>query len=78
MERQIDLEVFRKGPRPAQRKAIELYPDVGVAGSPLNKEFVERAKRYQTEKKEFFAQPDWPVRLAKECREALAAKPEAK
>ena len=69
---------FAKAATAAQQKAIELYPDVGVAGSPLNKEFVERVKRYQTEKKEFFAEPDWPVRLAKECSEALAAKPVAK
>ena len=75
MERQDELEIFRKNPKAAQRKAIELYPDLSVAGSPLNKEFVERTKRYQTEKKAFFAEPDWPVRLAKECSEALAAKP---
>ncbi len=59
----------------AQRKAIELYPDLGVADSPLNKEFVERVKIYRIEKKEFFAEPDWPVRLAKECSDALNAKP---
>ena len=59
----------------AQRKAIELYPDLGVADSPLNIEFVLRVKSYRIEKKEFFAEPDWPVRLAKECSEALTAKP---
>ena len=62
----------------AQLKAIELYPELAVAGSPLNKEFVERVKRYQTEKKEFFTEPDWPIRLAKECSEDLRAKPVAK
>jgi hypothetical protein len=61
----------------AQRKAVELYPDLGVAGSPLNKEFVDRVKRYQAEKKEFFAEPDWPIRLAKECSEYLKANPAA-
>ena len=66
---------FAKVATAAQQKAIELYPDVGVADSPLNKEFVERVKRYQTENKEFFAEPDWPVRLAKECSEELVAKP---
>ena len=59
----------------AQRKAIELYPDLAVADSPLNKEFVSRVKSYRIEKKEFFAEPDWPLRLAKECSEALTAKP---
>ena len=59
----------------AQRKAIELYPDLSVADSPLNKEFRERMTIYRIKKKEFFAEPDWPVRLAKECSDALAAKP---
>ena len=74
MERQVQLEVFRKNPKAAQLKAITLYPEVGVAGSPLNKEFVARMARYQMEKKEFFAEPDWPVRLAKECNEDLSSK----
>jgi hypothetical protein len=64
--------------RPAQLKALELYPELGVADSPLNKEFVERVRMYRIEKKEFFAEPDWPVRLAKECSEALAGKPAPK
>jgi hypothetical protein len=73
--RQAQLEVFRKNPAQAQQKAIELYPEVAVAGSPLNKEFVARMKRYQAEKKEFFDEPDWPIRLAKECSEDLAKPP---
>jgi hypothetical protein len=64
--------------RTAQRKAVELYPALGIADSPLNKEFVERVRMYRIEKKEFFAEPDWPMRLAKECSEALAAKPAPK
>ena len=78
MDRQFDLEVFRKNPNAAQHKAVELYPEVGVAGSPLNKEFLGRMTRYQKENKGFFTEPDWPVRLAKECSEALAAKPVTK
>ena len=66
--------VFRKNPQAAQRKAIDLYPDLGVAGSPLNKEFVARVKRCQLKKKEFFNEPDWPIRLGKECNEDLAGK----
>lgn len=77
-ERQEQLESFRKDPKAAHRKAIELYPDVGVAGSPLNKEFVTRVKRYQIEKKDFFAEPDWPLRLAIECSKDLSAKEQAK
>ena len=72
--RQAELAFFRKNPKAAQLRAVELYPELGESGSPLNKAFVERMKRYQTEKKEFFAEPDWPVRLAKECIEAPAVK----
>ena len=78
MERKTNLESFRKDPKAAQRKAIELYPDLGVVDSPLYTQFRERETIYRIEKKEFFAEPDWPVRLAKECSEALAAKPKTK
>ena len=73
-ERQATLEGFRKDPKLAQQKAIEAYPALGIAGSELNKEFIARMKRYQLEKKEFFVDPDWPIRLAKECSDDLAAK----
>ena len=70
IQRQEKLTYYRQHPEAAQREAIKLFPELGIAGSPLNKEFVERAKRYRVEKKDFFAEPDWPVRLAKECKEA--------
>lgn len=72
--REQELSTYRQNPKAAQKKAVALYPDVAVAGSPLNKEFVAQMKRYQAEKKEFFAEPDWPIRLAKECNEKLSAK----
>ena len=75
---QASAEASANAASAAQRKAIELYPELGVADSLLNNEFVERVRMYRIEKKEFFAEPDWPVRLAKECSEALAAKPKAK
>jgi hypothetical protein len=64
---------FTSNPKLAQAKAAELYPDLAIPGSALNKEFLGRFRRYQSEKKEYFSQPDWPIRLAKECSEALAA-----
>jgi hypothetical protein len=64
-----ELEEFRKNPKAAQIKAVELYPELGIAGSPLNIAFVARLKRYKIEKAEFFSEPDWPIRLAKECNE---------
>jgi len=47
---------------------------LGVAESALNKEFIARMKRYEIEKKEFFSEPDWPIRLAAERNEDLTAK----
>ena len=76
--REQELPIYRRNPKAAQQKAVALYPDVGVAGSTLNNEFVARLKRYRAEKAEFFAEPDWPIRLAKECADELAAKPPAK
>jgi hypothetical protein len=58
----------------AKRLAVKYHPDLGVAGSPLNKEFVARYKRYQTEKPAFFDNPSWPLALTEECVQALRAK----
>ena len=82
MERKAQAEKMemerRNDPKAARLRAIELYPDLGVVDSPLYTEFREREVIYRIEKKEFFAEPDWPTRLVKECSEALAAKPKAK
>jgi hypothetical protein len=73
-ERQAYLEPFRRDPTVAQRKAVELYPDLAISGSPLNQQFVARLKRYKAENAKFFAEPDWPIRLAKECDDAIKTK----
>ncbi len=51
----------------ARRLALARYPDLGVAGSALNTEFLARRARYLREKPLFFQTPDWPLRLADEC-----------
>ena len=73
--RQAQLQVYRNDPQAAQRKAIQLYPALAVAGSLLNNEFVTRMKRYQKENPDFFIDPDWPIRLAKECAASIDAPP---
>lgn len=50
-----------------QREALRLYPDLGDANSPLNREFVARYRSYQRLQPDFFQDPAWPVVLAKEC-----------
>jgi hypothetical protein len=51
----------------AKRRAIQDYPALGVAGSPMNVEYVRRYKSRLAEHPEYFADPDWPTRLAREC-----------
>jgi hypothetical protein len=55
----------------AQERAIALYPDLGVANSALNREFVARYRQYRIQNPEYFTDPDWPTKLAKESAEAL-------
>ena len=58
----------------AKLLAVKYHPDLGVGGSPLNKEFVARYKRYQAVESAFFDNPSWPLTLAEECAQALRAK----
>jgi hypothetical protein len=53
------------------REAVRRYPDIGVAGSRLNMEFVARHKRYQKEHPEYFRDTSWPLRLAEESARAI-------
>ncbi len=58
----------------AKRQAVQRYPALGVATSPLNTAFVGHYKRYQVERPEFFNDPEWPMKLAIECADALQVK----
>lgn len=55
----------------AEKRAVARFPDLGVAGSPLNVEFLRRYRRYQTERPDFFSNPEWPSELARESAEAV-------
>jgi hypothetical protein len=54
-----------------RREALRLYPDLGIANSPLNREFVIRYNSYQRLEPEIFQNPAWPVILAKESAAAI-------
>lgn len=56
-----------------QRKAVQMYPQLGVLGSPLNKQFWAAYQDRQKADPAFFNDPKWPVYLAKHCAEQLAA-----
>jgi hypothetical protein len=51
----------------AKWRAVARYPRLGIAGSPLNRAFVERVRRYQSEKPQIFDDPEWPTAIAREC-----------
>ena len=63
----------------SQKQAIAKYPALTVAGSEMNSRFVYRYKRMLSEKDARLQDPAWPVQLADECNDAIAAsKPKAK
>jgi hypothetical protein len=48
----------------SKQEAVTRYPELGVAGSAVNREFVRRYKLYRAINPAFFTEPDWPTRLA--------------
>ncbi len=57
-----------------QKQAIAMFPSLGVADSPLNKEFVARYKNYKIWRKPYFDNPGWPMMLAWECTREIEGK----
>jgi len=55
-----------------QRKAVELYPDLAVAGSPLNKKYRALYQERLRTNPGYFRLPQWPVLLARESAAQLA------
>lgn len=60
-----------------RQEALRLYPDLGIADSPLNREFVARYHSYQRLQPDFFQDPAWPVTLAKECAAVIGGHSQA-
>jgi hypothetical protein len=56
-----------------QKVAVEKYPELGMAGTPLNTMFVARVKTCRTSRMEVFQSPDWPLKLADEVAAELGA-----
>jgi hypothetical protein len=55
----------------AQRLAVKTYPELGIAGSRLNAEFIRRYRRYQREQPALFRDASWPLQLAQEAHQAV-------
>lgn len=60
----------------ANERAMQKYPHLGVAGSPFNRLFVLRYNRYREDNPDFFAEPEWPTKLADECAKFLGTAPQ--
>jgi uncharacterized membrane protein YqaE (UPF0057 family) len=62
---------WREEVDPAERRAMALYPELAIEGSPLNREFIRRYKRYTRSGTRNLSEPDWAVKLARECKEDI-------
>jgi hypothetical protein len=56
-----------------QARAMEKYPSLAVAGSPMNKRFVTAYRSLVSKNSEYLKNPLWPVLLADWCYEVNAA-----
>lgn len=54
-------------------KAVELYPDLGIADSAFRKEFERLRRERKSSTPSLFKNPQWPVVLAKQCASKLAS-----
>jgi hypothetical protein len=63
----VSVPVVIRTEAEGRAEALRLYPDLGVANSPINREFVTRFHSYQRLEPDFFDNPAWPVILVKEA-----------
>ena len=63
--------IAQRSPEEWQRKAIRLYPPLGIAGSEFNALFLKHYKELMESSPSFADEPSWPVLLAKRCDDEL-------
>lgn len=56
-----------------QKRAIRLYPDLGIAGSEFNALFLRYFRELQESTPGFAQEPSWPMLLAQRCADELRA-----
>jgi hypothetical protein len=59
----------------SKREAVATYPELGVAGTAVNREYVRRYKLYRSVNPSFFDEPNWPKRLAEMLAQDLGLDP---
>jgi hypothetical protein len=62
----------------SQARAVREFPELGVAGSAFNSEFLARVKVLKTEDVRYFNNPNWPYDLAVRVNEILRSHPSDK
>ena len=55
----------------AQIAAMRRYPDLGKSGSAFNQRFLEKHKRYRSERSDILFRNDWPMLIAAEVAKEL-------
>ncbi len=61
----------------SQREVAKKYPDIAVAGSPLNLKFVEAVKKARAENDAVLQSADWPMQIAQRVAEPATPPAEA-
>lgn len=62
----------------AQAAAVKKFPELGVAGSPFNKAFLEKHAKLKSEGSPILSTPGWPMKLAEEVASEIAGGSPAK
>jgi hypothetical protein len=62
----------------ARKQAVEQFPELGRAGSPLNRKFLELYNRAKQAKSPVLQKADWPLLIAKQANAELSPTREAK
>jgi hypothetical protein len=71
LARRTRLLLEQRTPQEWQRKAVQLFPELGVAGSEFNKLFLRHYDALKQTSPQFMEEPSWPVLLARRCADEL-------
>jgi hypothetical protein len=58
----------------SQQRAVDKYPDIAIAGSALNKAFVDVFNHWKSWKPQVLQRDDWPEIVAEEAVSVLLAR----
>lgn len=72
-EREIERESNAAETAESQKRAAALYPQLAVADSQLNQEFLRRHNSLKASNDPILQNPDWPELLAKQSSNAVSA-----